>query len=202
MKIDQIDLYLIYLLKKDSRTSFTELAKKVKLSPPAVKYRIESLIKNEVILEFTIKTNLNKLTPTYQTYFFELQANTDQIDAIFTKLKHSNLVSNLFQIASSISIKGNTVPLSTQQIKYLTELFVELNLQSFSLIPILKEELGILSSRISAEKIENLYCAECQDMINMEDGFLELIDDNILGFCCDTCKNDFLINYNLVLKGN
>ena len=82
----------------------------------------------------------------------------------------------------------------------LTEIFIRLDITSFSLIPVLREELNIISHRISAEKIQTLYCQECQDTINMEDGFLEIVNDKVFGFCCEDCKNSFIDKQNKIIK--
>lgn len=51
-KIDQKDIQILKLLFKDSRMSFSDLAKEIKLSRDAIRYRLERLIKNKVIQGF------------------------------------------------------------------------------------------------------------------------------------------------------
>ena len=57
MKIDELDLKLIYLLMDDSRLSISELAERLGVSRPTVKSRLEKLQNEGVIQGFTIKLN-------------------------------------------------------------------------------------------------------------------------------------------------
>ncbi|NJE04669.1 TRASH domain-containing protein [Thermococcus sp. M36] len=57
MKIDDLDLKLIYLLMDNSRLSISELAEKLGVSRPTVKSRLEKLEKDGIILGYTIKIN-------------------------------------------------------------------------------------------------------------------------------------------------
>ncbi len=57
MRIDELDLKLIYLLMDDSRLSISELAERLGVSRPTVKSRLEKLQKEGVIQGFTIKLN-------------------------------------------------------------------------------------------------------------------------------------------------
>ncbi len=57
MKIDDLDLKLIYLLMDNSRLSISELAERLGVSRPTVKSRLEKLEKEGVILGYTVKLN-------------------------------------------------------------------------------------------------------------------------------------------------
>lgn len=57
MKIDELDLKLIYLLMEDSRLSISELAERLDVSRPTVKSRLEKLQKEGIIQGFTVKLN-------------------------------------------------------------------------------------------------------------------------------------------------
>lgn len=51
---DEIERKIISILKKDSRKSNVEIAKKVGLTEGAVRFRINKLVKNGIIRRFTI----------------------------------------------------------------------------------------------------------------------------------------------------
>ncbi|MEX5938113.1 Lrp/AsnC family transcriptional regulator [Mammaliicoccus sciuri] len=53
--MDHTDKLLITYLKENSRLSYKELSKKVHLSQPAVKERIQKLLDNNTITKFTIE---------------------------------------------------------------------------------------------------------------------------------------------------
>lgn len=57
MKIDDLDLKLIYLLMDDARLSISELAERLGVSRPTVRARLEKLEKDGIIQNYTIKLN-------------------------------------------------------------------------------------------------------------------------------------------------
>ncbi|ASJ07270.1 TRASH domain-containing protein [Thermococcus pacificus] len=57
VKMDELDLKLIYLLMDDSRLSISELAERLGVSRPTVRARLEKLEKEGVIQGYTVKLN-------------------------------------------------------------------------------------------------------------------------------------------------
>ncbi|MEM0383679.1 MAG: Lrp/AsnC family transcriptional regulator [Candidatus Caldarchaeum sp.] len=53
--VDDIDRTIINILKKDSRTNFTDIAKKLNLSEGAVRRRVKNLVDRGVIKAFTLE---------------------------------------------------------------------------------------------------------------------------------------------------
>lgn len=60
-KMDIIDFKILECLKKNARTTASEISDKVFLSIPAVSERIKKLEKNQIIEQYTIKINRNKI---------------------------------------------------------------------------------------------------------------------------------------------
>ena len=58
--VDSIDQKILAVLKKDSRTSNTSIAKQVGLTEGAVRARITKMLKQKVIERFTIEANEGK----------------------------------------------------------------------------------------------------------------------------------------------
>ncbi|MBS7656623.1 MAG: Lrp/AsnC family transcriptional regulator [Candidatus Bathyarchaeia archaeon] len=54
--MDDIDLEILKILKKDSRTKYVKIAESVNLTEGAVRRRIKQLIKNGIIKAFTVET--------------------------------------------------------------------------------------------------------------------------------------------------
>jgi len=54
--MDEIDKKIISILRKNSRTPITTIAKKIKLTEGAVRYRINEMLKKGEIKSFTIET--------------------------------------------------------------------------------------------------------------------------------------------------
>ncbi|MHA1223988.1 MAG: Lrp/AsnC family transcriptional regulator [Candidatus Heimdallarchaeaceae archaeon] len=59
--IDQLDLAIIEILKKDSRISKQEIAEKLKTTRQTIHNRIKALEENGIILQYTCITNDKKL---------------------------------------------------------------------------------------------------------------------------------------------
>ncbi|MDK2913623.1 MAG: hypothetical protein PWQ79_538 [Thermococcaceae archaeon] len=57
VKLDELDLKMIYLLMDDARLSISELAERLGVSRPTVRARLEKLEKDGVIQGYTIKLN-------------------------------------------------------------------------------------------------------------------------------------------------
>ncbi len=55
MKLDKKDLKIIEVLKKNSRLSIRDIAKKTKIRPSTVHKRMQRLVKEKVIEKFTLK---------------------------------------------------------------------------------------------------------------------------------------------------
>ena len=70
-KIDKIDLELLKILNKNSRTSLIKISEKIKLKPNAVSYRIKELEKNNIIENSTIFINFEKLN--FEIYNFQIK---------------------------------------------------------------------------------------------------------------------------------
>jgi len=70
MKLDKVDLNILYNLDYDARIPLSQLAKKVKLSKQNLNYRLNKLKKSNIILSFVSVIDIHKLGYlTYRTYF-------------------------------------------------------------------------------------------------------------------------------------
>jgi len=75
-KIDGVDKTILKLISNNARIEYTELSKKLKLTPNAIKYRIKSLEKNRIILGYTISLDFKKL----EYEFYNIQIKLSNID--------------------------------------------------------------------------------------------------------------------------
>jgi len=65
MKLDEIDLAILEMLKKDARTSFREIARRLKVSPDTISNRYERLKEQGVIIGSTVIINPSKIGYTF-----------------------------------------------------------------------------------------------------------------------------------------
>jgi len=61
LEVDRIDLRILKLLQEDSRVSFTEIARKLKLSESAIRKRVQALKKKGIIKKFTVEIDPYKI---------------------------------------------------------------------------------------------------------------------------------------------
>lgn len=98
VRLDQKDLEIIKILSKDGRISYTEIAKKIKLTPVAVKIRIDRLL-SKGVLKLKGLVNLEK--------FYSVSANigigadSATCEKLIKKLKRNPLVYNLMKVSGS-----------------------------------------------------------------------------------------------------
>ena len=78
MKLDKKDKKILYELYKNSRLSYSEIAKKVKLSKETCIYRINNLIKNKIITNFATLIGLGNLGLFSHKIYFQLHGLTEE----------------------------------------------------------------------------------------------------------------------------
>lgn len=61
VEIDEVDLEILKMLQSDGRLSFTEIAKKLKLSESTIRKRVQALQRRGVIKKFTIEVDPSKI---------------------------------------------------------------------------------------------------------------------------------------------
>lgn len=61
MKLDEIDLTILEILKEDARTSFREIARKLNVSPDTISNSYEKLIEQGVIIGSTVVIDPSKI---------------------------------------------------------------------------------------------------------------------------------------------
>ena len=55
MRKDEIDEHVLEFLRRDSRKSFVEIGKELKLSESAIRHRVTNMVDNGVITKFTVE---------------------------------------------------------------------------------------------------------------------------------------------------
>ena len=95
MELNETDLKIIKLLKKDSRISYTDLGKKLDLSDVAVKKRIDKLVSQGVIKNFSINISNEKIGKKINAFLLVNCAPEDVEKAIqkFEKIPETESIS-------------------------------------------------------------------------------------------------------------
>ncbi|NDB31993.1 MAG: Lrp/AsnC family transcriptional regulator [Nitrososphaeria archaeon] len=83
---DKVDDEILRILRDDSRESFVDIGKKLKLSESAVRRRVKNLTDNQIIKKFTIEIGEQNATKAIVLISVESSMDTSKVSARLTKL--------------------------------------------------------------------------------------------------------------------
>ncbi|AIQ36303.1 MULTISPECIES: Lrp/AsnC family transcriptional regulator [Paenibacillus] len=95
--LDPIDNHILQRLAQNSRISYTDLAKEVNLSSVAVKDRIDRLVNQGIIEQFSIVISAEKLGKKISAYL-ELEVEPAHLNHIVEVLKENERVAVLYEM--------------------------------------------------------------------------------------------------------
>ncbi len=84
---DKIDEKIIDFLKNDSRESFVDIGKKLKLSESAVRRRVKNLVDNGTIKKFTVEVGDSNNTSAIVLISVDSAMDTSKVSSKITKLE-------------------------------------------------------------------------------------------------------------------
>ena len=84
-KVDEIDMKIIEILKKNGRASYSEIAQKIHLSRVAVRDRILQMIDSGVIVGFTVQIS-SKALDRPVSIFFDIEVEPKFLSSVAIKL--------------------------------------------------------------------------------------------------------------------
>ena len=84
---DKIDDKIIEFLRNDSRESFVDIGKKLKLSESAVRRRVKNLVDSKTIKKFTIEVGEGNTTSAIVLISVESSMDTSKVSSKLTKLQ-------------------------------------------------------------------------------------------------------------------
>ena len=84
---DKIDEKIIGYLKEDSRESFVDIGKKLKLSESAVRRRVKNLVDSKTINKFTIELGEENVTSAIVLVSVDSATDTSKVSTKLTKLE-------------------------------------------------------------------------------------------------------------------
>jgi len=98
---DKIDERIIEFLVKDSRESFVDIGKKLKLSESAVRRRVKNLVDNGTIKRFTIEVGEKNATSAIVLISVDSTIDTAKVSSKLTKLEG---VKTIYEITGQYDI--------------------------------------------------------------------------------------------------
>ncbi|MGF9696124.1 MULTISPECIES: Lrp/AsnC family transcriptional regulator [Paenibacillus] len=138
--LDSIDSHILRRLTQNSRISYTDLAKEVGLSGVAVKERIDRLVNQGIIEQFSIVISAEKLGKKISAYL-ELEVEPLHLNHIVDVLKKNDQVAVLYEMTGPCILHIHIL------VESITEMEQFMNESIYSLDGIVRAETQILLKR-------------------------------------------------------
>ncbi len=116
--MDLIDFAILDELKKNGRQSASEISKKVSLSIPAVAERIRKLEKAEIIQQYTIKINRDKIGKRLLSFIFVNIERTENIDIFRNMIIQHCCVLECHHVAGTYDYLLKVITEDTQALEF------------------------------------------------------------------------------------
>jgi Lrp/AsnC family leucine-responsive transcriptional regulator len=101
--LDEIDKQIISILQKDSRTSYAEIARSLFISRVAVRDRVNNLLKEGVIEEFTVVINAKSIGYNLNV-FLDIQVEPSKLEEVASRLVQEENVIVVYQMTGPTTL--------------------------------------------------------------------------------------------------
>jgi len=122
--LDKTDRKLLQILHENSRISIVELSQKINLSRPSVKERINKLVEQGIIKNFTIQLSMEHIKQTI-TFFTELSNVTLPVGKVLALLKGSPYVNEVHIVSGEVNYLVKATVTNTTEMKDLLAKWME-----------------------------------------------------------------------------
>lgn len=116
--MDSIDLKIIDALKENSRSTSSEISRKVNLSIPAVAERIRKLEDGNIIEKYTIKINREKINYKLLAFIFVNIDKTENIENFRKSIVQYNSVLECHHVAGEYDYVLKVLVEDTKSLEY------------------------------------------------------------------------------------
>jgi len=99
MKIDEINKKILYLLQKDARMTYKEIATELKRSETTIRDRIKAMERTGIIQGYTALVNKPALGLNFFSMIFANPTSSSDLDVITEKIKKVKNVLRVYQIS-------------------------------------------------------------------------------------------------------
>ena len=175
MKIDELDLKLIYLLMDDSRLSISELAERLGVSRPTVKSRLEKLQNEGIIQGFTIRLNPELL-------------RAHNVVALIVKTDEPERMKEFEEIIeiNRFTSRKYLIKIAVESMEELRKVIEGAGFEVIEIMPILES-----IERTSPPKVKVPFkCDYCGKEI-VGEPIVYKYRNRVYFFCCPTCLREF-----------
>jgi len=113
--LDEVNRKILEHLTEDSRISYAELARKIHLSRVAVRERINNMIKEGIISQFTTVVNASKVGYPVPA-FLEIEVRPEKIQGVISELKNKDEIKAIYQKTGSTAVQAHAFLESTEKL--------------------------------------------------------------------------------------
>lgn len=191
--LDDTDREILRLLLADSRRPYSEIADAVDLSAPAVSDRVERLEDLGLIRQFTLDLDRSLLqsgTPLLVT----VRGKPGTGEAIHDALQENDRVQHLFRTADDTIV---CTLVSATNVGELLADYLPMDAVRDYEVKIL--DASTWTPRLGDAEL-NPECVECGNTVSNE-GTEERLDGRLYHFCCPSCRERFLEDYEAIQEG-
>ena len=189
-QLDDTDLDILQLLMEDARRPFSDIADYIGLSAPAVSDRMQRMEDMGVITGFTVQLDRSKLEHDLPV-MIEIVPRPGASDGIRDALGEMEATEHLFQLYDGRLIVTANAP-TRDVYRWLENHLTVEDIDSYQLhlISIHDWHVGLGPAEFAVE------CVVCGNTVGPE-GETARIDGDIKSFCCPSCKEQYLEEYQL-----
>ncbi|MFW6121695.1 MAG: Lrp/AsnC family transcriptional regulator [Petrotogales bacterium] len=146
MKIDVINKKILYLLQKDARMTYKEIAKELKRSETTIRDRIKAMERVGVIQGYTALVDKTALGLNFFAILLSNPVHSSELDAITEKIKKVKNVLRVYQISGEQRLAVFMVAPSYRELKEIirTQL-LPLGLKDEEIITVLEADREFIS---------------------------------------------------------
>ncbi len=113
--LDEVNRKILEYLTEDSRISYAELARKIHLSRVAVRERINNMIKEGIITQFTTVVDASKVGYPVPA-FLEIEVEPDKIQNVISELDAKDEIKAIYQKTGSAAVQAHAFLESTEKL--------------------------------------------------------------------------------------
>jgi Lrp/AsnC family leucine-responsive transcriptional regulator len=192
--LDETDREILRLLLQDGRRPYSEIAEAVDLSPPAVSDRVDRLREIGLVRRFTVdidRSLLREGSPVLVT----VQGTPGTGEQIQDALRDNDAVEYVFRTVDDTVVCTATVPDGTVG-SLLADVLPLSAVREYD-VQLLEETRW--SPRLAGAEFAP-ECVECGNTVTSE-GERERLEGTVYHFCCASCQESFLEQYQRLSEG-
>lgn len=186
--LDETDLQILRLLTENARRPYSEIADHVDLTPPAVSDRIARLEEQGIIRGFTVDVDRAKLQREVAV-LVELDPKRTAVDEVYDTTGDLDGVEHVYEGADGCVVVHATLPDANVRSWLASGLDLELlSGYEVTLLARSNRRVGVSATNFSLE------CVVCGQRIT-DEGVTATVDGEIKTFCCPSCEDRYLSEY-------